>query len=222
MNDFLYTSHTGNNDDLIKEVSKLYLFDKAKIADVTYGKGVFWKKVDLKQYDFHPSDLITVPTALYDFTKLPYKSKTFDVVVFDPPYAHNPGKMMVNDNYKNSETTKGFYHKDIIDLYKKGMVEANRILKENGTLWVKCQDEIESSLQRWSHIEIFNIALNELNLIPKDLFVLTQNKKPFVQHTQKHARKNHSYLWIFSKLNDKSFKNYYKKTQNSKSQNKRK
>jgi len=35
----------GNNADLIKELAKLYASDPSlTIADVTYGKGAFWKK----------------------------------------------------------------------------------------------------------------------------------------------------------------------------------
>lgn len=199
MADGVYTSYTGNNDILFEQVAKLYLRDGMKIADVTWGKGVFWKLINLSRFDFHKSDLITCPDTPYDFTNLPYKDEDFDTVVFDPPYAHNPGKMMVDANYKNAETTKGFYHKDIINLYRRGMVEAVRILKSGGLLLVKCRDEIESSVQKRSHIEIWQIGL-DLGLVDEELFVMTQKTFPKIQFLpQKHARKNHSFLWVFSK-----------------------
>jgi tRNA G10 N-methylase Trm11 len=187
-----------HNGELIEKVEKLYLKKGFKIADVTYGEGVFWKNIDLKKYKFFKSDIQTCPEASYDFRDLPYASESMDVVVLDPPYAHNPGKtFMINHTYKNIETTTGMYHKDIIKMYEDGMVEAKRILKKNGRLWVKCKDEIETSKQRWSHIEIYNIAI-KLELYPKDLFIFVQNSKPYVQKKeQQHARKNHSYLWIF-------------------------
>jgi len=196
-----YSSYVcNNNSELVKEVSNLYLKDGDSIADITYGKGVFWKKMDLNRFDFYPSDIITCPEAPYDFKKLPYPKEKFDVVVFDPPYSHNPGQMIVNDNYQLRETTRGFYHKDIIQLYKEGMAEALRTLKQDGLLWVKCKDEIESSKQQMSHIEIFNIAINDLDFMVKDLFVMTQKNKPTIQFkNQQHARKNHSYLWVFKK-----------------------
>lgn len=173
-------------------MSKLYLQDKAKIADVTYGKGAFWKKIDLTKYDFIGTDLKNG----IDFRNLPYNNNSLDIIVLDPPYAHNPGNMMVNSTY-NNDSTKGMYHQDIIDLYTDGIKEAKRVLKPNGFLLVKCQDEIKLSVQKWSHIEIYNNALN-LGFYAKDLFVLHQQNKPVVQiKTQKHARKNHSYLWVF-------------------------
>jgi hypothetical protein len=197
----VYTSYFGNNDTLVERVAALYFIkDGMKIADVTWGKGVFWKLIDTTRFDFHKSDMMTCPDAPYDFTNLPYAADDFDAVVFDPPYAHNPGRMMVNDNYQNAETTKGFYHKDIIELYRRGMREAVRILKNNGLLLVKCRDEVESSVQKRSHIEIWEIAVKELGLIDEDLFVMTQKTLPKIQYLpQKHARKNNSFLWVFRK-----------------------
>jgi hypothetical protein len=198
----IYTSYTCNNDLLFNRVEQLYFKSGFRVADVTFGKGVFWKLIDLDKYDFYASDIITCPEAPYDFRSLPqdiYGDESFDVVVFDPPYAHNPGQMIVDANYQNASTTKGFYHKDIINLYREGRVEAKRILKVGGFLLVKCKDEIESSVQKRSHIEIWQIAL-ELGFVDKDLFVLTQKTHPTIQHLpQKHARKNNSFLWVFIK-----------------------
>jgi len=198
----VYTSYKGNNADLIAVVARLYLQNGFTIADVTYGKGVFWNKINLSKYNFFPSDIISCPNSPYDFKDLPYKDATFDVVVFDPPYTHNPGNLIVDKNYQNASTTKGFYHLDIMEMYKEGMQEGFRILKTNGTMWIKCKDEVESSIQRWGHVEIYEMAL-EIGLYAKDLFILTQSSKPIIQHkNQKHARKNHSFLWIFQKTTD--------------------
>jgi len=193
-----FTSEVGDNSDLIAHVAEMYLKPKWKIADVTYGKGVFWRNIDKSKYNLSASDILTVPPFL-DFRKLPYKDGEFDCVVLDPPYVHNPGKLIVNANYKNAETTKGMYHNDIIQLYVEGMKEAFRILRIGGLLWVKCKDEVESSFQRWSHIEIYAHAIG-LGFFAEDLFILTQKVKPIVQHKKQcHARKNHSYLWVFKK-----------------------
>jgi len=195
----IYSALIGDNSDLVKEIANLYFKDGFKIADVTYGKGVFWKKINLSKYDFYPSDIRTCPESNYDFRKLPYGDGEFDILVLDPPYAHNPGKMLINDSYLNKETTKGFYHKDIIQLYIEGMAEGLRVLKNNGLMLIKCQDEIETSKQKISHIEIYDYAFR-LKMDVEDLFILVQNKYPYIQHKeQKHARKNHSYMWIFKK-----------------------
>jgi DNA modification methylase len=201
-----------NNSELIKHVLHMYApvsepgAPKLRVADVTWGKGVFWNAVDTTRFDFHKSDILTVPKALYDFRKLPYKDGSFDILVLDPPYAHNPGQMIVNANYKNAETTRGMYHNDIIDLYRDGLREAFRVLCAGGLAFVKCQDEIESSYQRWSHVEILRDAL-DIGFYAKDMFVLVQSKNPLLQHKmQQHARKNHSYLWVFRKPKERDTK----------------
>lgn len=180
----------------MQDVCCLYVENGAKVADVTYGKGSFWKKVNTTRFVLDKSDKL-MKEAPYDFRKLPYKDEIYDHVVFDPPYMHNAGKPLVDARYRNSETTKGRYHNDIMQLYRQGMKEGKRILKVGGMLWVKCQDQIESGYQRWSHIEIYREARN-LGMFGKDLFVLASRNMP-IQRKQQHARKNHSYLWIFMK-----------------------
>lgn len=49
---------TGDNSDLIYEVAKLYVKAEDRIADLTYGKGVFWRRLGTSQVT--GSDLITV------------------------------------------------------------------------------------------------------------------------------------------------------------------
>lgn len=196
----ILTCIQGTNADLFLTVYNFYCNPKHRIADITWGKGVFWSKIKHAPDLLFASDLKGGEGIFdFDFKKLPYENGYFDRVVFDPPYMHNPGKPIVNNSYQNKETTTGFYHKDIIELYSAGMREASRILKPKCYLFVKCQDEIESSKQYWSHIEIYEIAL-KLGFYAKDLFVLHQINKPILQHkNQKHARKNHSYLWVFEK-----------------------
>ena len=137
-------------------------------------------------------------TGKTDFRELPYHARSFDGVVFDPPYMHNPGRPMY-DTYNNAATTNGMYHRDIMQLYADGMAEGVRILRYGGLLLVKCKDEVESGHQCWAHVEVLQIA-EQLKLISEDLFVMVQSSKPVIQHQrQLHARKNHSYLWVFRK-----------------------
>ena len=200
----MYTLVEGINSDLIKSVSDFYIKDGDTVADVTYGKGVFWRKVDLNRINLLKTDIMTVEPPV-DFRNLPYAEGSIDHVVFDPPYMHTPGKPMVDERYQNSNTTSKMYHTDIMqELYKKGMIEAYRVMKENGFLFVKCQDEVESGYQRWSHIEIYDIA-KQMGFYGKDFFVLKPPSNPGIQNkNQQHARKNHSYLWVFQKLNEKT------------------
>ncbi|WP_243156285.1 hypothetical protein, partial [Clostridium sp. C2-6-12] len=79
----IYTVHQGRNSGLIKSVAELYFNEGDKIADVTYGKGAFWREIDLSKYDVVGTDLKTGT----DFRKLPYEDNLFNHSVIDPPYA---------------------------------------------------------------------------------------------------------------------------------------
>jgi hypothetical protein len=195
------TVHHGTNAELIRHVSRLYIPDGAMVADVTYGRGVFWKQADTSRFTLLASDLVTCPDRPYDFRSLPYEAESLGVVVLDPPYQHTPGRTLVDRQYQNAATTKGLYHADIIRLYRDGMTEAVRVLTPNGgLLFVKCQDEVQSGEQCWSHLELYHEAMT-LGLLARDLFILVPHAKPGQTRwaRQLHARRNHSYLWIFTK-----------------------
>lgn len=147
-----------------------------------------------------------------DFRALTYADASIDTVVLDPPYIHNPGKHVTDKLYNNRSTddawradtasTHGMYHRNILaEFYGRGMVEAHRVLRDGGQLWVKCKDEIESSKQCWSVIEIYEIGVRQLGMYAKDMFVIIPDSR--TSHgrwkNQYHARKNHSYLWVFEK-----------------------
>jgi len=146
-----------------------------------------------------------------DFRALPYADASVDVVVLDPPYVHNAGQRNghgyapTTTRYNGRATTAGMYNADIMALYRDGMTEAFRVLSpEGGTCWVKCKDEVEREVQRWSHITICQMAL-EIGFCARDLFILTGMTSPqrWPGRIQRHARKNHSYLWIFQRPDER-------------------
>lgn len=195
MSEPIVTATVGGNKDVFPNILALYAKDGDVIADVTYGKGVFWRSVDESPYTVLKSDIMTG----VDFNNLPYKQGSINMVVFDPPYmGHNGGK-----NYavaRNYNVTVPKYHKDYIQrLYFNAMAEARNALCDGGILVVKCQDEIQSGKQNMNHITIINEAMAS-GFIIEDLFIMVQKNKPLMRHNyQLHARKNHSYFIVFKK-----------------------
>ena len=53
------SAHVGTNADVFPEVLALHVTPGARIADVTYGKGVFWRRVDTNNYELHASNIAT-------------------------------------------------------------------------------------------------------------------------------------------------------------------
>lgn len=197
--DYVLTAQVGTNAALFADATRLYLEPGWRVADVTYGKGVFWQQVDSSQYELLATDL----ASGVDLRSLPYADDSVDAVVLDPPYIYNPKdtvKASLSEPYKVNTTGLGLTTIDaVIRLYEEGMGEAWRVLRSGGRLFVKCQDQIQSGKQRWVHIELFDFA-RDCTFYPRDLFVLVQKTRPAIRWpVQKHARKNHSYLWVFEK-----------------------
>lgn len=202
-NDLVFSAHAGTNDEVFPFVLSLYVEPGSTVADVTYGKGVFWRKVRSDAYKLLPTDL----DSGVDCRSLPYQDTSIDCVVFDPPYMHTPGGTAHVDHqnyegyYKNNlASSEKKYHEAVLDLYFKAAREAWRVLRDGGTYIVKCQDEVCANQQRLTHVELIN-ELQTYGFIVEDLFVVVRNGKPGVSRllTQAHARKNHSYFLVFLK-----------------------
>jgi hypothetical protein len=209
--DLILSSHDGDNTELFQKILDLHVPKGSKIADVTFGTGVFWKKVCRSDYKLIASDLKTG----VDCRMLPYEREKFDALVLDPPYME--GLLRDSDdnragggthkafreyysNGKGHKSTELKYHARVIDLYMKAALEAKRVLKPKGILIIKCQDEVSANRQKLTHVELI-YGLEQLGFYCKDLFVLTRHNKPVVTRLlkQEHARKNHSYFLIFIK-----------------------
>lgn len=223
-NALVFSAHQATNSSIFPQILSLYVNEGARIADVTYGKGVFWSEVDRTRYNLFASDIRTVDlpegcTGGVDCKNLPYVDDTFDAVVFDPPYMHTPGGTAHNGHqnfeqyYANNATlannpdadcceiteSQPKYHEAVLDLYYRAGREALRVLKKDGIYIVKCQDEVCSNQQRLTHVEI-TVKLQEYGFIVEDLFVVMRRNDPGVsrlKERQYHARKNHSYFMVY-------------------------
>ena len=61
---------------MIRNVCNLYVKDGDTVADVTYGKGAFWKSTDTDRFNLMASDILTCKDAPYDLTDLPYADES--------------------------------------------------------------------------------------------------------------------------------------------------
>jgi len=204
-NDLVLSAHKATNDEVFPFVLSLYVEPGSTVADVTYGKGVFWRKIPHDAYKLLPSDL----TSGVDCRRLPYQNSSIGCVVFDPPYMHTPGGTahVGHQNYEgyyknNLAISEKKYHEAVLDLYFAAAQEAWRVLRHGGVYIVKCQDEVCANQQRLTHVELIN-ELQGYGFIAEDLFVVLRNGKPGVSRllAQAHARKNHSYFLVFIKPN---------------------
>lgn len=215
--ELIVSAHVASNSEVFPKVLNLHVPVGSKVADVTYGKGVFWQEVPADAYEVHGTDIDPEksPTSeSVDCRDLPYDDNSFDCVVLDPPYAEGffrrNKEMMAGggshstfrEAYTNGEvldTNGSKYHQAVLDLYCEAGSEAKRVLKDDGVFIVKTQDEVSANTQELTHIQITNFYERELDFYTKDLFVVVRPNKPAVSgmHNQVHARKNHSYFMIY-------------------------
>lgn len=89
---------------------------------------------------------------------------------------------------------------ELVDLYKGALAESWRVLRPGGVLVMKCQDKVSSGKQYMMHCDIYTMA-KETGFCPVDLFILLAKNRLIAdwQRNQKHARKYHSYFWVFQK-----------------------
>jgi hypothetical protein len=190
---------------LFPHILSLYVAPGSTVADVTYGKGVFWRKVPAGTYRVLATDL----RDGVDCRRLPYPGGFIDCLVFDPPYMHTPGgtahagHQNFEGYYRNNSAGNGSgrkYHEAVLDLYFTAADEAHRVLRDGGIYIVKCGDEVCANRQRLTHVELIN-ELAGKGFVAEDLFVLMRSNRPGISRLvrQVHARKNHSYFVVFRK-----------------------
>ena len=195
----ILTAKVGTNADQFPDILAMYVPPPAKILDMTYGKGVFWKNFieDGSGYWVQRNDIDPDKgDCHYDFRDLPESwTGKFDAAVFDPPYKLT-GTIQRPDQYGNKD---GGWAK-VGENYWQGIGQAYKVLRKEGILIVKCMDQVVSGKQAWLHLHVFDCA-DYYDMIAEDLFVMMRpNATPQPHETQKHAWKNHSFWWVFRKV----------------------
>lgn len=215
----MYTM-TGNNDkefaqeELIKTISysqeeilewilRLYVPSGCFDVDPTYSKGNFYKSGAIPKprycFDIAPqSDEILKA----DCRELPIAYNSIDSMIVDLPFLATSGASLEKDegNIINRRFSVCKNKSELTALYKDTLTEAFRILKPKGILVMKCQDKVSSGKQYMMHCDIYNMA-KDIGFYAIDLFILLAKSCLVAnwQRNQKHARKYHSYFWVFEK-----------------------
>jgi ubiquinone/menaquinone biosynthesis C-methylase UbiE len=121
-------------------------FNKAQILDACCGSRMFWFDKENKNAIYMDNrilnttlcdgrKLVVNPDIVADFKSIPFDDETFYLVIFDPPHLLHAG----NTSYLKAKygTLEPTWKDDI----KQGLAECWRVLKENGTLIFKWNEE---------------------------------------------------------------------------------
>jgi hypothetical protein len=210
--DVVVSAHLADNSEVFPQVLALHVEKGSTVADLTYGLGVFWRRVKKDDYNVLATD-IKIGQC---WKSLPYEQLSVDAVVFDPPYmeglyrktkdalAGSGSHTSFQKAYSNGEVTAEHnerkYHDAVLEAYLSVIPEVKRILRPSGKFIVKCQDEVSANRQKLTHVELI-WAYENMGFYCKDLFVVVRKNAPIISRLlkQKHARKNHSYFLVFEK-----------------------
>ena len=185
-----------SNKEVIGNILKLYIPGGCFELDPTYSTGAFYKGLPHPFWigDLNPSKPIVNQC---DSTDLQFNSESIDSIMFDPPFCFG-----IHGKTKNNISAKRFTMFDTFSglciMYQDSLKEFYRILKKKGILVFKCQDYTDSKTTM-THCLIYNWALG-VGFYAKDLFILiNENRIWSPKLKQRHARKCHSYFYIFQK-----------------------
>lgn len=199
-----------SQDEIIQDIINLHLGGKDIQCDPCYSKGNFYKKINkpIYRYDLVPQDEQTI---VADCTNLPLQPASIGSLIFDPPFvigATSKAPSVVNPKEGSNLIHRRFSSfssvQEMKDMYKESLTEFHRVLKKNGVLIFKCQDQVSGGKQYLSHVMIINMAV-EIGFYPKDLFILAAKNRMTSGKwkRQEHARKHHSYFLVFIKEKSK-------------------
>jgi len=207
MEQSLITSISSCDDEIISSIINLHFNGQPIELDPTYSTGRFYKSGVIEQpklkFDLHPQSK-SVRKA--NAENLPLEDESVKHIMFDPPFLATTGPSLKIDNDKNKINKRfGVYpnEKALHNFYINALKELYRVCDLKGKLIFKCQDKVSSGTQYFSHVFVCNEA-EKIGWYAKDLFILRAKNRIVANwqaKNQQHARKFHSYYWVFEKRN---------------------
>lgn len=180
-----------SNAHMIADVARLGYLD-GRVLDATYGEGAFWRV--WRPSTLTTNDLYKPADHRYDYRELPFGDRSFDAVIFDPPYrlSGRRDRGMLDTRY-GTEHRKS--RDEVLGELVDGAVECHRVASQ----WclVKCQDQVEGGRVRWQ-TRIVADAVEAAGGVLWDRFDLVTTPRPQPGgRVQRTARRNVSSLLVF-------------------------
>jgi hypothetical protein len=197
----------NTNYEVIRNIMNLYNIEQFDL-DCTYSKGNFWKNLPSPKFK---SDITPINDSVIcaNSENLPFDGGSMSSIMYDPPFLI-AGKTYKDNKEGSSIIAKRFVcyttYNDLKENYYKSLKELYRVCKDDGFVIFKCQDTVSGGRNHFTHVMVMQMAA-ELGFYPKDMFVLLAkmriNSFGGRWTRQIHARKYHSYFWVFQKTKPK-------------------
>ena len=194
---FIIKSVSDSQDVILSNILRLYIKQRTFDCDLTYSIGNFYlhlPKPNLR-YDKYPqSDDVK---SLSEVTQITENS--LHSVVIDLPFVVKSEK-----NAEHSKIAQRFSHFNTLNELLQTNIDmlqlAWRLLSKDGFLVYKTMDLLLDNKQIWLGNYVQNKAF-EIGFNLEDMFILTAKTRMIRTRgtIQRHARKFHSYFFVFSK-----------------------
>jgi hypothetical protein len=197
----IISSINYDEQEIIRDILYLHADGRRIDCDPTYSIGNFYKDgMLLPKYRFDKTPQVHGVIKAESFD-LPIEDECCLTIMFDPPFViggvdHDgikDGSNIISRRFTNFQSFN-----ELKSMYYESLKEFYRVLQTNGIVIFKCQDVVASSKQHFSHCWVMNKAV-EIGFYPKDLFILLAKQRLTDNREQQHARKYHSYFWVFQK-----------------------
>ena len=190
-------SISDNEDEILLGIMKLHNNGDPFCADVTYSVGGLYRNAvpaPALKFDIAPA---APDVKQADVCALPLAERSIKSVIFDPPFMFNPHGSALTKNAAAGRYTMFPKWDDLERVYKGALGEFCRVLKPKGIVAFKCQDYTDAKTTM-THCLLYQWA-TERGFYAKDIFIRYRNNGPAYNPAlrQKHARKFHSYWWVF-------------------------
>lgn len=186
------------NADLIADVAELGYIGE-RVLDLSYGRGVFWRKWKPKTLISNDIDTTTAAQHNHDVTVgMPLVwLDNFDTVVWDGPYRLSGKRDHPMDERYG---TGGDYRsvKDTQTLLEAGVAQAFACTHEGGTVLVKAQNQVSGGKKRWQVRNLAVYAESCGGIQIDEFWMISSPRKQPPGRGQKTARSNASCLMVFS------------------------
>jgi len=190
-----------NEQEIIRDILYLHSDGHYIDCDPCFSVGNFYKDGLPKPkhiFDKYPQTNDTIEACS---DKLPLSDNSVYTVIFDPPFVMggadhdeiSDGSNLISRRFSNFQSWD-----ELKTMYGSSLREFYRILKPGGIVIFKCQDSVSSSKQHFTHCWTMTEAVS-VGFYPKDLFILLAKARMTDNRAQQHARKYHSYYWVFKK-----------------------
>jgi len=190
-----------DEQEIIKDIIYLHAGGGFIDCDPTYSTGNFYKKgLPQPKYKFDKTPQ-TADTIKATSDNLPLEDESVRTIMFDPPFVMG-GKLHDGIKKGSSIIAKRFTNflsfDELKNMYSASLREFYRVLKNDGIVIFKCQDSVSGGKQYFTHCWVMYEAM-KYGFYPKDLFILLAKNRLNDGRKQQHARKFHSYFFVFKK-----------------------